>query len=51
MKFGDPFYFHLLWALVPLLFFLIWGHRKKEHLALRDAEASQLRKKGATHGL
>ena len=35
MKFGDPFYFHLLWALIPLLFFLIWGNRKKYELLIR----------------
>lgn len=35
MKFGDPSYFHLLWALVPLLFFLAWGNRKKYDLLVR----------------
>ena len=35
MKFGDPFYFHLLWALIPILFFLIWGNRKKYELLIR----------------
>ncbi len=35
MKFGDPVYFHLLWALVPFIFFLIWGNRKKQELIIR----------------
>ena len=35
MKFGDPSLFHLFWALIPLLFFLIWGNRKKYDLLVQ----------------
>ena len=35
MKFGDPSNLHLLWVLVPLLFFLAWGNRKKHELIVR----------------
>jgi len=35
MKFGDPSLFHLFWALIPLLFFLVWGNRKKYELLIR----------------
>ena len=32
MKFGAPYYFYLLWTLVPLIIFLIWANRKKYDL-------------------
>ena len=35
MKFGEPSLFHLLWALIPFLFFLIWGNRKKYNLLVQ----------------
>ena len=35
MKFGDPSNLHLLWILVPLLFFLAWGNRRKHELIVR----------------
>ena len=35
MKFGEPSLFHLLWALIPLLFFLVWGNRKKYDLLVQ----------------
>jgi len=35
MKFGDISNFHLLWALIPFLFFLVWGNRKKYELLVR----------------
>ena len=35
MRFGDPSNFHLLWTLVPLIFFLIWANRKRYDLIVR----------------
>ena len=35
MKFGAPYYFYLLWTLVPLIIFLIWANRKKYDLIVR----------------
>ena len=35
MRFGDPLYFYLLWCLVPLIFFMVWGMRKKQQLTLK----------------
>ena len=35
MRFGDPIYFYLLWCLVPLIFFMVWGMRKKQQLTLK----------------
>ena len=35
MKFGAPYYFYLLWTLVPLIIFLIWANRKKYDLLVR----------------
>ena len=35
MKFGAPSNLHLLWVLLPLLFFLAWGNRKKHELIVR----------------
>ena len=32
MRFGDPGYFHLIWSLVPLIFFMVWGVKKKHQL-------------------
>jgi len=32
LKFGAPYYFYLLWTLVPLIIFLIWANRKKYDL-------------------
>lgn len=32
MLFGEPGYFNLFWCLVPLIFFMIWGIRKKYQL-------------------
>ena len=35
MRFGDLIYFYLLWCLVPLIFFMVWGMRKKQQLTLK----------------
>jgi len=35
MKFADPSNLHFLWILVPLLFFLAWGNRRKHELIVR----------------
>lgn len=35
MKFGNPSNFHLLWTLVPFIFFMIWANRKKYELIVR----------------
>ena len=35
MKFGDPSLFHFFWALIPFLFFLIWGNRRKYTLLVQ----------------
>ncbi len=35
MRFGDPAYFYLLWCLLPLVFFMVWGMRKKQQLTLK----------------
>lgn len=35
MRFGDPLYFYLLWCLIPLIFFMVWGMRKKQQLTLK----------------
>ena len=32
MRFGEPGYFNLFWCLVPLIFFMVWGIRKKHQL-------------------
>ena len=32
MRFGDPTYFYLFWCLLPLIFFMVWGMRKKQQL-------------------
>ena len=32
MRFGVPGYFNLLWCLIPLIFFMVWGMRKKHQL-------------------
>ena len=32
MRFGDPGFFHLIWSMVPLIFFMIWGVKKKHQL-------------------
>ena len=32
MKFGDPSYLHFLWLMVPFLFFMVWGLKKKKQL-------------------
>ena len=40
MKFGAPYYFYLLWTLVPLIIFLIWANRKKYDLIVRFCGAN-----------
>ena len=35
MRFGDPLYFYLFWCLVPLIFFMVWGMKKKQQLTLK----------------
>ncbi|MEK9629793.1 MAG: VWA domain-containing protein [Nitrospinota bacterium] len=35
MKFGEPSLFHLLWILIPFLFLLVWGNRKKYDLLIQ----------------
>ena len=35
MRFGDPINFYLLWCLVPLIFFMVWGVKKKQQLTLK----------------
>lgn len=32
MQFGQPYYFHLLWLIIPLIFFYVWALRKKQQL-------------------
>ncbi len=32
MRFGEPGYFYLLWSLIPLIFFVLWGMKKKQQL-------------------
>jgi Ca-activated chloride channel homolog len=32
MRFGEPSYLHLLWFLIPFIFFMIWGLKKKKQL-------------------
>ena len=32
MQFGEPSFFNLFWCLVPLIFFMVWGMRKKNQL-------------------
>ena len=44
MKFGAPYYFYLLWTLVPLIIFLIWANRKKYDLIVRFCGANLLSK-------
>ena len=35
MKFGDPSNLYSLWVLIPLLFFIAWGNRRKHELIVR----------------
>mgnify|MGYP006424840121 FL=1 len=35
MRFGDPFYFYFFWCLLPLVFFMVWGMKKKKQLTLK----------------
>jgi Ca-activated chloride channel homolog len=35
MRFGEPGYFYLLWSLIPLIIFMVWGMRKKHQLTLK----------------
>ena len=35
MRFGEPVYFHLLWGLIPLIIFMLWGMKKKELLTIK----------------
>ena len=35
MRFGEPLYFYLFWCLVPLIFFMVWGMRKKQQLTIK----------------
>jgi Ca-activated chloride channel homolog len=32
MRFGEPTYLHLLWFLIPFIFFMVWGLKKKKQL-------------------
>lgn len=44
MRFGEPANFHLLWCLVPLIFFMVWGMKKKQQLTLKFCGNSLLSK-------
>ena len=44
MRFGEPLYFYFLWCLVPLIFFMVWGMKKKRQLALKFCGNSLLSK-------
>ena len=35
MRFGEPTYFHLLWSLIPLIIFMLWGMKKKQQLTIK----------------
>ena len=35
MRFGEPVYFHLLWSLIPLIIFMLWGMKKKQLLTIK----------------
>ncbi|OGW19199.1 MAG: hypothetical protein A3K09_02585, partial [Nitrospinae bacterium RIFCSPLOWO2_12_FULL_47_7] len=35
MRFGQPYYFHLLWLIIPIIFFYAWAMRKKRLLTNR----------------
>ena len=35
MRFGDPSYFYFFWCLLPLVFFMVWGMKKKKQLTLK----------------
>ena len=35
MRFGEPVYFHLLWGLIPLIIFMLWGMKKKQLLTIK----------------
>lgn len=35
MRFGNPANFHLLWSLIPLIVFMIWGLKKKQQLTVK----------------
>ena len=35
MRFGEPSYFHFLWTLIPLIFFMVWGLKKKQQLTAK----------------
>ncbi len=35
MRFGEPVYFHLLWSLIPLIIFMLWGMKKKQQLTIK----------------
>lgn len=42
MRFGEPSYLHLLWALIPLIFFMVWGLKKKQQLIEKFCGPPQL---------
>lgn len=42
MRFGEPSYLHLLWALIPLIFFMVWGLKKKQQLIEKFCGTPQL---------
>ena len=42
MRFGEPVYFHLLWGLIPLIIFMLWGMKKKMQLTLKFCSPSLL---------
>ncbi len=35
MQFGESIYLYFLWSLIPLIFFIIWGQKKKKQLILK----------------
>ena len=35
MRFGDPSYFYFFWCLLPIVFFMVWGMKKKKQLTLK----------------
>lgn len=35
MRFGEANYLHFLWGLIPLIFFMVWGLKKKRELIVK----------------
>ncbi|MBT5028333.1 MAG: VWA domain-containing protein [Nitrospinaceae bacterium] len=35
MRFGEPLYLYFLWSLIPIIFLMIWGRKKKQQLIVK----------------